>query len=242
MILINKKRGETPLQALERARKNKNSLKKEKLSYIGRLDPMAEGAMILIAGEENNNREKYLNFDKEYEATFLLGVSTDSGDILGLINGVSVKYPPDISIKRAINGLYKIKSQKYPWMSGKTIDGKKMFDIYKDGEADKFKRPTLKVRIHKISNIKFSSIDMKKLEKDILITTNKVNGEFRQKDIVKKWREFFADKKVKKIKIFSFKVKVSSGTFIRGFCENFEKSLKVPVLLYRLKRTKIFHN
>ncbi|HBM45957.1 MAG: tRNA pseudouridine synthase B [Parcubacteria group bacterium GW2011_GWF2_38_76] len=243
MLFINKKRGETPLVALEIVRKNKKLLKKEKISYIGRLDPMAEGEMILLVGnKENKNRSKYLNFNKEYEATFLVGISTDSGDIMGFLmntqkEGVVIV---ENKIKKEIINLKKIKTQKYPWFSGKTIKGKKMFDIYKDGETDNVKRPTIKIKIHKITNIKFSKISKKKLESDIFKVIPNVRGEFRQKEILEKWKELLLKTEIKNFQTFSFKIKVSSGTFIRGFCENLEKALKMPVLLYKLKRTKIF--
>jgi tRNA U55 pseudouridine synthase TruB len=68
MQIIYKKLGETPLECLEKYRSEMNISSEVKLSYIGRLDPMAEGEMIIIEGEENKDREKYLNFDKEYLA------------------------------------------------------------------------------------------------------------------------------------------------------------------------------
>ena len=70
VILLNKKEGETPLEALEVFRKRKTKQKKEykdvKMTYAGRLDPMAEGLLIILTGEECKNKEKYLVLDKEY--------------------------------------------------------------------------------------------------------------------------------------------------------------------------------
>lgn len=242
MLLISKKRGETPLHALERARKSRKSLKTEKLSYIGRLDPMAEGEMILLVGDkENKERAKYLNFDKEYEAVFLVGASTDSGDILGFLTIIHQGQTlMGNKIKDAVLVLQKVRIQKYPWMSGKTINGKKMFDIYKDGEIEGLRRPTIKIKVSKISGIKISKISKKKLESDIFKIIPKVSGEFRQEETLKKWKSFFSKTEVRYFQTISFKIKVSSGTFIRGLCENLEKSLKTPVLLYKLKRTKIY--
>jgi tRNA pseudouridine(55) synthase len=244
MILVTKKRGETPLGTLERLRKSRKSLRTEKLSYIGRLDPMAEGEMLILVGDkENKERSKYLNFDKEYEAVFVVGVSTDSGDILGLITKV-YKGPTfvksGIDILKIRKSLMKLKTQKYPWMSGKTIGGKKMFEIFKEGKIDKVKRPTQKIKIFKISNIKVGELLIKKMEKDLFSIIPKVTGEFRQKETLKSWKKFFLKLEQKYFQTISLKIKVSSGTFIRGLCEELEKGLGAPVLLYRLKRTKIF--
>jgi hypothetical protein len=65
MILIDKRVGETPLQLINRIRIEMPKLKNERLSYAGRLDPMAEGQMLILVGDENNNRDKYLGLDKD---------------------------------------------------------------------------------------------------------------------------------------------------------------------------------
>ena len=52
--------GETPLEALEAFRARNKKYKNEKMTYAGRLDPMAEGVLIVLVGEEVHNKEKYL--------------------------------------------------------------------------------------------------------------------------------------------------------------------------------------
>lgn len=242
MYIINKELGKTPLEALSDFRNKKNKLKNVSLSYVGRLDPMAEGKMIIISGEENKNREKYLNFDKEYIAEFVIGASTDSLDVLGLIEKFYLK-PATIEknrIEKTIKRLKTIKSQKYPWLSGKTIGGVKMFEIFKSGKSEGIRRPINKIKIKNISDIKIGFIGKEKLKKEILEKIKKVKGDFRQKEIIIKWKEFFKNIETDKFQKFSFKIKVSSGTFIRGFAENLGRDFKIPVFLYRLKRTKIF--
>ena len=48
MISFQKQVGETPLEMLDRLRIEQPSLRDEKLSYAGRLDPMAEGEMLFL--------------------------------------------------------------------------------------------------------------------------------------------------------------------------------------------------
>ena len=55
VLTIYKNKGETPLQALSRLRKEKPELEKETLSYAGRLDPLAEGLMLVLIGDANNH-------------------------------------------------------------------------------------------------------------------------------------------------------------------------------------------
>ena len=70
-LTIYKNEGETPLECLERFRVEQPIYKDAVLSYAGRLDPMAEGVMLVLVDEENKNREKYLSLDKTYEVEIL---------------------------------------------------------------------------------------------------------------------------------------------------------------------------
>jgi tRNA U55 pseudouridine synthase TruB len=57
IILINKKEGETPLEALEFFRKKNKQYQDLKMTYAGRLDPMASGLLLLLAGEETKKKK-----------------------------------------------------------------------------------------------------------------------------------------------------------------------------------------
>ena len=81
---IYKKVGQTPLEALEVLRKKKKLSLSAKLSYAGRLDPMASGVLLILQGATQTQREKYLSLDKKYRAKILLGFGSDSFDLLGL--------------------------------------------------------------------------------------------------------------------------------------------------------------
>ena len=59
-------------------------LKNEKMTYAGRLDPMAEGALIVLARNAIYEKERYLKMDKEYEGEILFGFETDTYDALGM--------------------------------------------------------------------------------------------------------------------------------------------------------------
>ena len=85
VIDIYKKCGETPLDCI-------NTLKKEHpewgllpMTYAGRLDPIAEGVILILVGEECKRKDEYLNLPKEYEVDILLGFATDTYDVMGKI-------------------------------------------------------------------------------------------------------------------------------------------------------------
>lgn len=247
MLTYYKNSGETPLEMLNRLREERTELKNEKLSYIGRLDPLAEGEIIVLVGEENKEYEKHLDSEKTYIATFMFGLSTDTGDILGKeIWSENIKLD-DYKIKKEnLKNTFKeyfpkINKQIYPWFSAKTINGVKMFDIYKNKEKEeleKIKRPEREVSIINSDLIKFYKVEINKLEDEIVNKISKVNGDFRQKEAISDWEEYFnklREDNIKEVLLFDLEAKVSSGTYIRGLTEIF----CYPVTLFNLKRTKI---
>lgn len=234
MLITYKKVGETPLELIDRIRLESPELATERLSYAGRLDPMAEGEMLIIVGNENNERDKFLGFDKEYEAEFLIGVSTDSGDVLGLITDESEAEISQSEISAVVQDFTKIKSQKYPWFSSKTVFGIKLFEHFKRGNFD-IERPTREVQIKSVEILDYSDTKSKEIQNYIFESINKVNGEFRQKETIERWREFFEKNSRPTFKTLRIKILVSSGTYIRALTENFP----IPTTLLKLNRTKI---
>lgn len=254
MILINKKVGETPLELIDRLREERPELKDENLSYAGRLDPMAEGQMLILVGdEENKNNKDYLGFDKEYVATFLIGIKTDTGDVLGLIPA-SLKATQDTvlsnkdliknKIIEKIKDFKRIKKQTYPWFSSKTVNGKKLFDHYKEGNPENIERPEREVNIYESELLSFDTENKAEdIKNYIFESINKVNGNFRQEETLEKWEKYFMDPRMREddrrahgMTIIEVKLKVSTGTYIRALTEEFD----FPVVLLKLNRTKIF--
>src|SRR3989344_4155540 len=83
-FVIKKVLGETPLQALERLRVEKDFPHDLAMTYAGRLDPMAEGKLLILTGEDCKRRERYDGLDKEYVFEIAFGIESDTGDILGI--------------------------------------------------------------------------------------------------------------------------------------------------------------
>jgi tRNA pseudouridine(55) synthase len=248
MKLIYKKLGETPLEALENLRLTESSLKEETLSYIGRLDPMAEGEMIVLVGrEENQKRDNYLHFDKEYVAEFLVGFSTDTGDLLGMVQKQEI-VKEDISekIKIVPEKLLGITEQKFPWFSSRHVLGRALFDWFKSGQQEEIERPSKEIKIYSTELGEIRKINATELQNYLIENINKVKGDFRQSEILEKWQGILesadsptAEFPTSDFPIFAIKLKVSTGTYIRGLTEEIEKVIGMPVVLFSLKRDKI---
>lgn len=118
-----KQRGETPLERIHRFRDDKPEFKNQKFTYLGRLDPMAEGLLLVASGEDVKRKEEFLGLDKEYEFTSLFGFATDTYDCLGKIVRVEKLQSLDENEVRRVAGVYEgEREQKYPPFSSKTVN------------------------------------------------------------------------------------------------------------------------
>lgn len=72
VLKLDKNAGETPLECINRFKAENLEYKGEKMTYAGRLDPLASGVMLVLTGEECKNKDKYLKLDKEYRWMFCL--------------------------------------------------------------------------------------------------------------------------------------------------------------------------
>lgn len=93
-IMLDKAVGETPLSCAEAYRTEHPELEGVSMAYAGRLDPMASGKLLVLLGEECKNQTAYHSLDKEYEFSVLLGVGSDSHDVLGRLSTHSPITPP----------------------------------------------------------------------------------------------------------------------------------------------------
>jgi tRNA pseudouridine55 synthase len=139
VIVLNKRQGETPLECMDRFRMRNKKYKSTKMTYAGRLDPVASGLLLVLVGEGVHKKEKYLKLNKEYRFEVLFGVSTDTYDILGKVLEFS-----NLSFSR-LDLIQKIKKnlkffrgrfiQKYPIYSSKTVKGKNLFQYARNGDV-----------------------------------------------------------------------------------------------------------
>ena len=245
VIKINKNLGETPLEALERARKEHKIPADIPMTYAGRLDPAAEGVLLLLIGEECKKKGEYLNLDKEYEVEVFFGVETDTGDSLGLIKRINIDNIQRTPAKkdREINyqsyvGKF---TQEYPIYSSKTVEGKQLHEYARAGEEPS-EMPTKEVEIYSI---------LKKSEREVfgqeaglhaLEVVSKVNGDFRQQEIGEEWYSFGQEFSNFPFKVVTLLVKCSSGTYMRSLAERIGKDVGAGAFAYSIKRTRIYFN
>ncbi len=252
-IIAHKNIGETPLECLERTRLEHEIGKVIPMTYAGRLDPMAEGLMIFLVGEECKNKEEYLGLDKTYEFQIVVGFSTDTYDLLGLITSEykkseSASEPPERGLRRedfiysevknTLNKFTGTFTQKYPPFSSKTIYGKQMFQLSKDDELPD-DLPEHEVTIKKLQCTSTTTISKEVLKEEIIKRIDLVHGDFRQKEIIEKWNKAFENTSQKEFEIISLVCECSSGTYIRQLVADIGYEIGIPLVTYSINRVRV---
>ncbi|MDD5952650.1 MAG: tRNA pseudouridine(55) synthase TruB [Oscillospiraceae bacterium] len=114
----------------------------KKIGHTGTLDPMATGVLPILVGKATRCAPFIDDTDKEYEAEFQLGLSTDTQDITGTV--VS-KTPHRVTREEIEAVLPRFRGeilQLPPMYSAVQIDGKRLYSLARQGiEVEREKRP-----------------------------------------------------------------------------------------------------
>lgn len=243
IINIYKPIGITPLQLISGLRNEYPEFKNVKIGYAGRLDPMAHGVMLLMIGDATKEREKYLGLDKEYEFEVLFGISTDTYDILGLIleNKLSVKSQllSEEKFRLYIKDLPKNMDQMYPPYSSKEVNGKPLYLWSRENRQTEITIPARAIKINNYAFLNINKFSKENLEKLIYERINKVKGDFRQEEIIKRWREIMKGVKLQTFLTAKFRINCSSGTYIRGLVNDMGQAFGTGAIALDILRTKV---
>ncbi len=241
VITVNKPLGLTPLQAITQFRKKFPLYKSAKIGYAGRLDPMAEGLLLLLINDQNSTKEQFEQLDKEYIFEAIFGFETDSYDLLG-----KVQLKPTSTAQIDKNHIlqkietYKGKiTQRYPPFSSVRVNGKPLFHWAFHNKLDLVTIPEKTVSVYDISLLSLHTISAETLQKDIVKKITLVDGNFRQNDILEQWDLFFKQNKHKTFSLLKASIHCSSGTYIRSLVKNLGEALDTKATTYSIKRTTV---
>ncbi len=136
IIAIDKPSGMSSFGVVARIRRvlSEEAGKKVKVGHTGTLDPFATGLMLLVTGTECKQAQKYSKLDKVYEATFVLGQRSSTGDPEGELEAVSDKQPPQAVIEAALQTFVGKITQSPPQFSAIKIDGVRAYKLAREGK------------------------------------------------------------------------------------------------------------
>ena len=238
MYFIYKKRGELLSELVLRARVEKCIPEHESVTYAGRLDPMAEGLVILLVGRDEivTHKNDFLALPKEYEFEILLGVATDTQDTLGIVEHCDPWVVTKEEIQKAC-GLYVGKTfvQKYPKFSSKPVQGKPLFVWAK--ENTDVQVPSHEVSVYALDILTIDEVRLGDIASKNIDLIQKVNGDFRQDLCIASWKKYEASNEL--CNVVSARAQVSSGTYIRQLAYDIGEQLGVPASALSICRTAI---
>lgn len=243
--LLYKNLGETPNEAVLRFKADNAEYTNTPMTYAGRLDPMAEGLLVILSGEALKEKEKYLGLTKTYVFEILWGFSTDTLDLLGLVSDsnpdthLAVKPPSGERLKDVLGKSVGKFEQSYPAYSSKPVLGKPLFQWAREGRLSEVEIPNHGIEIFDAKFISRKFLSGKDLLEDIENKISLVSGDFRQNHISDKWNDLLSKAAFDIFTIDTIEATVSSGFYVRQFVSDMAKSLETKATTFHIKRTKI---
>lgn len=224
---LNKPLGKTPFQLIQTFSKKTG----RKYFHTGTLDVLATG-LILAVGTRYRFLEKPLKkLNKTYQFEIIQGFSTDTHDLLGLVQDIVKRDCPEIQLPQ------NYKFQVPPKVSYKNLNSKAKLSNFLAGKPLP-ELSTKKVKIYNLKCLGSYTVTKNELYKKINSDFKKVGGNFRQEKIIKRYKSTKA-KIPNKLTIYRYEIKVSSGFYIRAFVRDIATLNNTCLTTYSINRTKI---
>jgi tRNA pseudouridine55 synthase len=241
-------------------------LHQKKIGHTGTLDPDATGVLPVCLGRATKVCELLTDMDKTYHATMILGFATDTGDISGKVierdtdeNLDKIKLLDENEIRKVISGFVGDYAQIPPMYSALKVNGKKLYELAREGKTVERKSRTVKIsdieivaiRVREDFDEKEKFVKKKEVVKDekkdfgIKETLDEEKNYIAEKWIIKKEpnmdSELGNEDKID-LDIYptiEFEVTSSKGTYIRTLCEDIAKKLGTLGCMKTLVRTRV---
>lgn len=173
MLLIDKPVGWTSFDVVAKlrgavraqyiARGEKPTKRQLRVGHAGTLDPFATGLLVVLLGDACKQAGEFLKLDKVYEATFVLGATSTTGDPEGELTPVSDVQPELSAIQECLGRFTGEITQVPPVHSAIKIGGVRAYALARKGkpvevparqvhiyslEVIDYTYPELQVRVH----------------------------------------------------------------------------------------------
>ena len=145
-INIYKEQGFTSFDVVAKLR---GILKQKKIGHTGTLDPMAEGVLLVCLGSATKMCDLLTEKNKTYTCTMLLGKTSDTEDVTGVMTDVTDVYPDEKTVRSAVMSFVGDYMQIPPMYSAIKVNGKKLYELARAGQV--IEREPRPVTIHSIN-------------------------------------------------------------------------------------------
>ncbi len=164
-LLVDKEKGWTSHDVVAKVR----GIVGGKVGHAGTLDPMATGLLVLGLGRSTRLLRFVQSFEKEYAATALFGVATDSLDADGAILDRS-PMPVTLDEVRPVAERFRgTIMQVPPMVSARKVDGKRLYELARAGEI--VEREARPVHISSLRITDFAPSEYPEVSFDVVCST-----------------------------------------------------------------------
>ncbi len=143
VLLVNKPPDITSYKVVE---KIKRHFSLEKVGHGGTLDPFATGLLVILIGKATRISRFFIEDDKSYEGTMVLGQTTDTYDVKGkTIKSISAEHVSAKAIEDAAKIFVGEISQTPPIFSAIKVNGRKAYELARKGQDARLKPRNVRV-------------------------------------------------------------------------------------------------
>ncbi len=240
VVTLYKPVGYTPLELIRKLEITYPEYAGLPLGYAGRLDPMADGVLLILIGDENKKRKEYELLSKKYQFTVLFGIETDTYDCMGLITHIHLDIA-DIKkeqLKEFCTTCIGSWDQEYPPYSSPRVKGKPLFYWARNNALSDIVIPKKRVSVEGCTLINVNTISSDVLLETIKTRIARVTGDFRQATIVHKWEEELGNKH-SNLYVATFDIQCSSGLYVRSLAHTLGSQLGTGAIAMSITRTAV---
>jgi tRNA pseudouridine55 synthase len=135
VLVVDKPAGPTSHDVVARCRR---ALRTPAIGHLGTLDPLATGVLVLVVGRATRLAQFLSGQPKSYDATFRLGVTTDTWDRTGtavVAASAPSMRPEQAAVAAVVAGFLGRHPQMPPPFSAKMIDGVRAHELARRGKV-----------------------------------------------------------------------------------------------------------
>ena len=131
IVIVNKPQGITSHDVVAMVRRRFGM---RQVGHAGTLDPLATGVLVVLLGKSTKLFNKFVNFDKAYRATFILGTSTHTADIQGkILRQLPYENISENLVREIFQQFVGEIEQVPPMVSAVKIGGQKLYQLARRG-------------------------------------------------------------------------------------------------------------
>ena len=157
VINIYKEKGYTSHDVVAKLR---GILKQKKIGHTGTLDPDAEGVLPVCLGAGTRLCDMLTDKDKTYRTVMLLGKETDTQDISGTVLKEMPVTVTEEQVKEAAESFIGDYEQIPPMYSALKVNGKKLYELAREGKTIERKARSVKILELTIEEIDLPRVTM----------------------------------------------------------------------------------